>query len=212
MYWHRLGDLPYKLALQKVCKGNATALRTLCDEGILKVIDEMVCIDFLNEQLAEFGNISDINSKNARDGWEKRRLNATALRSNSDGNAIREEKKREEKKKKEEKRESDAGEPATLEDRCKKFMEKVAEHLNDYPKEMLREFYDYWTEINEGGRRARFEMQKVFDIKKRLVTWSKNEKKRYGTSKKRETAADLKEAFGRRVMQDIADGKFQGNQ
>ena len=101
MYWHRLGDLPYKLALQKICKGNAAALQTLCDERILKVIDDMICIDFLNEQLAEFGNISEINSKNARDGWEKRRLNAAALRSDSEGNAIREEKKREDKKKKE---------------------------------------------------------------------------------------------------------------
>lgn len=92
MYWQRLGDLPYKLAIQKICKGNAVALQSLCDEGILKVIDGMICIDFLNEQLLEFENTSKTNSKNAREGWEKRRNNATALRPESDPNAIRGEK------------------------------------------------------------------------------------------------------------------------
>lgn len=95
MYWQRLGDLPYKLAVQKACKGNATALDSLCDDGIIKLIDGMICIDFLNEQLAEFGNTSKVNSENARSGWEKRRKDATAKRPQSDRNAIREEKRRE---------------------------------------------------------------------------------------------------------------------
>jgi hypothetical protein len=103
MYWQRLGDLPYKLALQKICKGNATALQTLCDERIIEVVEGLICIHFLNEQLSEFTNISNINSKNAREGWEKRRNEATAMRPHSEGNAIREEKKREEEKREEKK-------------------------------------------------------------------------------------------------------------
>lgn len=96
VYWQRLGDLPYKLAVQKICGGNAVALDSLCDEGIVKIIDGHICIDFLNEQLAEFGNVSTKNAENARLGWEKRRNNATALPPHSDPNAIREEKRREE--------------------------------------------------------------------------------------------------------------------
>jgi hypothetical protein len=69
-----------------------------------------------------------------------------------------------------------ADESATLEQRSDLFMRKVAEYKDTYDKGLLRAFFDYWTETNEGGRRMRFEMQKVFDIKKRLVTWSKNEK------------------------------------
>lgn len=179
LYWQRLGDLPYKLALQKACNGNAVALKSLCDEGVIKIIDDLICIDFLNEQLSGFEEVSKTNSDNARSGWEKRRKNATALRNESDRNAIRGEEMTGEEKKKDKKIESDAGEPATLEERCKVFMSKVAEYKNDYTKEMLRAFYDYWTEKNEGGRRMRFEMQKVFDIKKRLVTWKNNEKKQY---------------------------------
>jgi hypothetical protein len=56
-----------------------------------------ICIDFLNEQLIEFENLSTTNSENARLGWEKRRKNATALGSQSDGNAIREDKSKEDK-------------------------------------------------------------------------------------------------------------------
>jgi len=99
IYWQRLGDLPYKLALQKACAGNATALDSLCDEQIIKVIDGMICIDFLNEQLAEFENTSSKNAENARLGWEKRRNKATAMRPHSDPNAIRGEEIREDERK-----------------------------------------------------------------------------------------------------------------
>lgn len=94
MYWQRLGDLPYKLAVQKICAGNATALDSLYEEGIIKINDGLICIDFLNEQLAEFENLSSKNAENARLGWEKRRKDATAVPPHSERNAIREEKRR----------------------------------------------------------------------------------------------------------------------
>lgn len=71
--------------------------------------------------------------------------------------------------------------PATLEIRKIHFQNKVSEYLDTYSRDMLRNFFDYWTEKNEGGRKMRFEMQKVFDIGRRLKTWSNNEKnKSYG--------------------------------
>lgn len=48
-----------------------------------------------------------------------------------------------------------------------------------YPRPMLAEFYDYWTEVKEGGRKMRFEKEKTFEIAKRLARWSKNN---YGKS------------------------------
>ena len=41
---------------------------------------------------------------------------------------------------------------------------------------MLIRFIDYWTESNEGGRKMKFEMQKTFDIRRRLVKWKDNDK------------------------------------
>lgn len=99
----------------------------------------------------------------------------------------------------------------SLEEREKEFMERVAAHLDTYPKEMLRSFYDYWTEKNEGGRRMKFEMQRVFDVSRRLATWKRNEQnKPYGNSKKRESTADLMAGIQQRIMRDAQNGGLGG--
>jgi hypothetical protein len=102
MYWSRLGDVPYKLAVQKICGGNATALDSLYENKIIDVIDGNIYIKFLSEQLNEFDDISKQNSKNAKEGWEKRRKqrdgserNATASNPQCENDAIREDKRRE---------------------------------------------------------------------------------------------------------------------
>ena len=43
--------------------------------------------------------------------------------------------------------------------------------LEKYGKEMLNEFYRYWTELNKKGDKMRFEEQKFFELSKRLTTW-----------------------------------------
>ena len=40
--------------------------------------------------------------------------------------------------------------------------------------DLLNEFIDYWTESNEKGLKMRFEMEKTFDIKRRLTKWINN--------------------------------------
>ena len=88
MYWARLGDLPYKLALQKLCAGNATALRSLCDSKIIVEQDGKIHIKFLDIQLKERGAISKQNSEIAKKAWEERKKNkvfdANALRTQSE--------------------------------------------------------------------------------------------------------------------------------
>ncbi len=38
----------------------------------------------------------------------------------------------------------------------------------------VNNFIDYWTESNKNGKKMKFEMQKTFDIKRRLVKWRDN--------------------------------------
>jgi hypothetical protein len=102
MYWARLGDVPLKLAVQKLCAGNASAFDSLCDDKIIEVIDGNIFIKFLSEQLNEFEDLSEQNSKNALLGWEKRRANkglsernASASIPQCENDAIREEEIRE---------------------------------------------------------------------------------------------------------------------
>ena len=44
----------------------------------------------------------------------------------------------------------------------------------DYPKEMLEDFINYWT---EGKKKMRYQKQSTFEIKLRLLRWSKNQNK-----------------------------------
>lgn len=98
LYWSRLGELPYALALQKLCNGIKDEMQELIDNEIIGVIDGHIVIEFLDEQLSEFSNVSEKRRKAAEKRWK----DASALQVQSKSNAIREEKKREEKKREEE--------------------------------------------------------------------------------------------------------------
>ena len=63
-----------------------------------------------------------------------------------------------------------------------KFLIEVSAFKELYSVEMLEAFVDYWTEPNKSKTRLRYELQKTFDIARRLKTWSKNESK-FGTKK-----------------------------
>ena len=62
----------------------------------------------------------------------------------------------------------------TLEVRKHAFGEKLIPYMKQYGKALIREFFDYWTEHNENGKKMRFEKEKTFDISLRLARWSKN--------------------------------------
>ena len=63
-----------------------------------------------------------------------------------------------------------------------KFLMEVSAFKELYSVEMLEAFIDYWTEPNKSKTKLRYELQKTFDIARRLKTWSKNENK-FGTKK-----------------------------
>lgn len=67
----------------------------------------------------------------------------------------------------------------SLEERRKAFAEALTPFIEKgYSKEMLRDFYNYWAQVNEGGTKMHWEKQKTFEIARRLVTWKKNEDER----------------------------------
>ena len=43
----------------------------------------------------------------------------------------------------------------------------------DYPKDMLEDFINYWT---EGKKKMRYQKESTFEIKLRLLRWAKNQK------------------------------------
>lgn len=68
----------------------------------------------------------------------------------------------------------------TIEERHSSFFDCVHSIIMkdnmDIPKNQIQDFIDYWTEISPNAKKMRFEKEKVFDIKKRLERWSKNQK------------------------------------
>jgi hypothetical protein len=172
MYWSRLGDLPFKLAVQKLCAGNATAFDSLMRENIFAVNDGLICIDFLKEQLSEFNDISSQNSKNAKERWRKRKTgkglsdrNASASNPQSETDAIRGEEKREEERR---------------EDKIKRykaeFLQTLQPFKEKYPSEMLNSFYSYWTEPNKTMTKIKWQLESTWDIAGRLRYWASKDK------------------------------------
>ncbi len=91
------------------------------------------------------------------------------------------------------KKESDKS--LTLQERKDFFMNSLIEFVEEYSKETVRAFFDHWSESNENGKKMRFEMEKVFDRKKRLDTWKRNEKNfnRGGVDKKTQDYKNMQE-------------------
>lgn len=72
-----------------------------------------------------------------------------------------------------------ANTPKTIAERKAEFTERLKPFLEKYGKDMLNDFYRYWTEVNDiGGKKMRFEMEKVFQVSSRLVTWAKNNRRK----------------------------------
>jgi len=64
----------------------------------------------------------------------------------------------------------------SIEDRKTEFENSLRLFLSEYGENLLNDFYSYWTEKKTTGRKMRFEMERVFDVGRRLGTWKKNEK------------------------------------
>ena len=64
----------------------------------------------------------------------------------------------------------------------KRFKDEVYSY--DYDVEMQADFIDYWTEPNRSKTKLRYELEKTFDIARRLKTWAKRQKKYTKTEKK----------------------------
>ena len=71
--------------------------------------------------------------------------------------------------------EKEAKKAAELERRAAAFKKRVYEHQQEYGATMLDAFILYWTEPNATRRKTRWEMEKVFDIPRRLATWASRE-------------------------------------
>jgi hypothetical protein len=171
IYWQRNGDVSFE-DLQKRLKTDR--LNLLCDRFI-SVNEGKISIEFLDEQLIDAGHISKVNSENgAKGGRPKGALNKekkpTAKRPLSESKA------------KKTQIELELELKIELELNKNKFLESLYDFKQTYSSEMIKQFFDYWTELNTSKTKMRFQSEKFFDTSKRLATWSRNQKQTFNKS------------------------------
>lgn len=187
-YWLKLGVMSYAFALHKYCRKDESIIQELVDNGIIDVIDDNISISFLDKQLNEFQETSEKRRSAANKRWKNKETNASALQDISKSNAIREDKIREDKIK-------------DINSRKQEFYNSLIPFLAIYEKEMIKEFYEYWTEHGEKDKKFRKEKEKSFNLELRLKTWFKRskqwQKEKSSAKKEKVTAAQaLREKYG----------------
>ena len=79
-----------------------------------------------------------------------------------------------------------------LEVHRREFYDSLIPYVQEYGKEMVRDFFDYWSEPNKGRTQMRYEMQPTWSLAMRLATWNKRKKnyvRKSTTGEKREANA-----------------------
>ena len=109
----------------------------------------------LNNHIEEINNKSSIAKENAKKRWN----NATAMQPHSNGNASKVEYSKVDKSK--------------LNKRIEDFKKSIHD-IKDISKEDKNDFFLYWTEMNKSGTKFRAEMEKTFDVSRRLKRWANN--------------------------------------
>ena len=72
-------------------------------------------------------------------------------------------------------KDKDAAKAATL-SRKNSFYQSLVPFVGQYPKEMVRAFYDYWSELNKSGTKMRYELERTWELPRRLATWANRER------------------------------------
>ena len=63
-----------------------------------------------------------------------------------------------------------------IESRKLKFADTLKPYLQLYGKELLNDFFKYWTEPNKSNTKFKQELEKTWSLERRLETWSNNER------------------------------------
>jgi hypothetical protein len=75
---------------------------------------------------------------------------------------------------------------AATNDRKKVFHDSLVPYVATYGREMIRDFYAYWAELNRSGTKMRYELQPTWELGIRLSTWARREKEKNCAKREKE--------------------------
>lgn len=90
-----------------------------------------------------------------------------------------------------------------IEQRKQEFAEKLKPYLDKYGREMLNEFWLYWTEPTVGGKKLRYEREKAWDTERRLARW--HNKNQNTNEKNRQLSQQRAEGYSQRIAALLAE-------
>lgn len=157
------------------------------DLGVKPEIVKMIVEDFELFVLSKDGKtfhaermIRNMKKKNeksekaresARKRWEKpqqkNNCSANVMRTHSDSNAIKE-------KESKGKNNKEIDKEKVLSKIQSEFYDSLKPFVSDYSPQMLREFFNYWSEPNKSRTKIKWQMEKTWDVKRRLQRWANN--------------------------------------
>lgn len=95
---------------------------------------------------------------------------------------------------------------ADTEKRRDLFYRSLVPYVETYGKEMIRAFFDYWSEMNKSRSKMRWEQQATWELSRRLKTWDRKSYN-YGIDKstKADRAADAASVVSRLAEKERND-------
>lgn len=86
-----------------------------------------------------------------------------------------------------------------IEERKLKFASTLKPFLEKYGKDLLNEFYFYWTEPNKSNTKFRYELEKTWSLERRLHTWATNQK---SFNPKKEVKEETHKEYTLRILRE----------
>jgi len=183
-YWLRKCKITKEQVLRRL--NYPKELEELIDEGVIDIKNDYLVIKFLDSQMVNATNLSKEQSRKGKLGGRPKKPNESqpkAEQNPNESHKIREDKIKQEEIRKEEIK-------INIEKRKLKFSSTIEPFIEIYGKELLYEFFKYWTEPNKSGTKFRQEMEKTWSLDRRLETWAKNDRSFKGNKPQLTTTAD----------------------
>lgn len=154
------------------------------DYSIYKNAPEMYSTDAHSEQRSE---LTDVHSEHRTDAHSEHLIKNTDIqqRTNNTGDVLNSSFPiNQGTDNPDEMKKGGGGGPAA----AKSDVEKAKDYLKEsmlpykdkYSREMLNDFFLYWTEGSQKSSKIRYQSEKFFDVGRRLATWANNNKKKFG--------------------------------
>ena len=92
-----------------------------------------------------------------------------------------------------------------MKSREREFYNVLVPFVNTYGREMIREFFDYWSEPNKSHSKMRFEQERTWDLTRRLQTWEKRSRNGFSKYNTDKSEANYKavEAYRNESIQNL---------